>query len=94
MAVYGGARIRDVPVPYHGKMVTAQEITITPYVDDPMRARFENLVSKQYVFTMSKKVPGGVLAVRTRVEGATAGAAPLLVEEMQLDDAVVVAKKP
>lgn len=94
MAIYGGARIREVSQAYQGKMVAAQEITISPYVDDPMRARFENLVNKQYLFTMSKAVPGGVLAVRTRIDGATPGAAPLLAEEMLLDDATVVAKKP
>jgi hypothetical protein len=93
MAVYGGAQIREVSLPYQGKTVAAQEITITPYLDDPMRTRFEKLVSKQYTFTLSQAVPGGLLAVRTRIDGDTAGAAPLIVEEMRLDDAAATAKK-
>ena len=85
MAVADAARITDVTLPYQGRNVAAKELTITPYTDDPLRARFEQLVNKRYVFTLSDAVPGGVLSIRTQVDAAAAGSPPLLAEEMSLD---------
>lgn len=85
MAVYQGAQIDDVTVVYRGKTVPAREIRIAPYVDDPLRVRFEKLANKTYVFTLSDAVPGGLYAIRTRIAGETADAAPLIVEEMVVD---------
>lgn len=86
MAVYGGAQIRTLELPYRGRGVAARQIVIAPYVDDPMRERFERLAGKRYVFTLSDAVPGGVYAISTRVDAA-AGAPPLLAEELLLDGA-------
>ena len=88
MAVYQGAQIQEVSVSFRGKPVAAREISIAPYIDDPLRVRFEKLANKRYVFTLSDAVPGGVYAIRTRIDGATADAAPLIVEEMVLDGGV------
>jgi len=85
MAVYQGATISDLSVPYQGRSVAAKQITVAPYLDDPLRARFESLAEKRYVFTLSDQVPGGVFSIRTQV--ASPGAPPLLVEEMLLDAA-------
>jgi hypothetical protein len=87
MAVYQGAKIRELNLPYRGKTVAARQITISPYDDDPLRARFAKLAGKRYVFTLSDGVPGGVYAIRTRVDGEAPGAAPLIVEEMVLEGA-------
>lgn len=94
MAIYDGAKITDVSLPYRGKTIAAREISIAPYLDDPLRARFEKLANKQYVFTLSDAVPGGVYAVRTRIDGESAAAAPLLVEEMVLDGARPATRNP
>lgn len=85
MAVYQGATIADVTVSYRGKEVPAREIRIAPYLDDPLRARFEKYANKTYVFTLSDAVPGGLYAIRTRVAGATPEAAPLIADEMVVD---------
>ena len=85
MAVFNGAKISDVDVQYRGRTIAAQQITISPYSDDPLRTRYDKLADKQYVFTLSKDVPGGVYAIRARVNGASAGEPPLLAEEMVLD---------
>jgi len=85
MAVFQGAQIKAVSVPYQGKDVSAQQITVTPYIDDPLRERFAKLANKQYVFTLSDAVPGGVYAIRTRIDADSAAAAPLLAEEMLLE---------
>ena len=87
MAIFQGATIADVMLPYRGASVKAQQITIAPYLDDPLRARFEQLATKRYIFTLSDAVPGGVLSIRTQVDGAGAGTPPLLAEEMSLVNA-------
>lgn len=92
MAVYQGAQIDLVTVGYRGKPVSAREIRIAPYVDDPLRVRFEKLAGKTYVFTLSDAVPGGLYAIRTRIAGETAEAAPLIVEEMVVDGATALAR--
>jgi hypothetical protein len=83
MAVHQGATVRDLAVIYQGRSVAAREFVIAPYLDDPLRARFEKLVNKSYVFILSDAVPGGVVSIRTQVAGDAN--APLLREEMTLD---------
>ena len=87
MAVYGDAKLRELSLPYRGATVAARRITITPYLDDPLRSRFEQLATRQYDFTLSDAVPGGVYAIRTFVSGESASAGPVLVEEMVLEGA-------
>lgn len=94
MAVFQSAQIKEVSLPYRGKTIAAREISIAPYLDDPLRARFEKLANKQYVFTLSDAVPGGVYAVRTRIDGESAAAAPLLAEEMVIEGAKPAARNP
>jgi hypothetical protein len=81
MAVYQGATMSEASVSYLGRTVAARQISVAPYVDDPLRGRFETLAGKRYVFTLSDQVPGGVVSIRSQVDGA---AAPLLFEEMTL----------
>jgi hypothetical protein len=83
MAVYQGATMSAVSASYLGRSVAARQITVAPYLDDPLRARFETLAGKRYAFTLSDQVPGGVASIRTQVDSA--GAPPLLVEEMTLE---------
>ena len=83
MAVYQGATMNEASASYLGRSVATRQITVAPYVDDPLRGRFEALAGKRYVFTLSDQVPGGVIGIRSQVDGA--GALPLLVEEMTLE---------
>ena len=85
IAVAEAATIRDVTLPFEGRNVSAKEIAVTPYADDPLRARFEQLINKRYVFTLSDAVPGGVLSIRTQIDAAAAGTPPLMAEEMALE---------
>ena len=85
MAVFNGAEISDVEVPFRGRTIAARQITISPYADDPLRTRYEKLADKLYIFTLSTDVPGGVHSIRARVNGASAGGPPLLAEEMVFD---------
>ena len=93
MAIYQGAAIRTVTLPYRGRPVEVQEISLSPYLDDPTRSRYEDLANKQYVFLMSKAVPGGIYGIRSRIDGKSADAPPLIVEEMFIDGAEFASPK-
>jgi hypothetical protein len=86
MAAYQGATIAEATVSVGGKTVPAQQIKLSPYVDDPLRGRFEKLASKQYVFTLSSAVPGGVVSILAQVGGEGADA-PLLAEALWIEGA-------
>ncbi len=83
MSLYDGARVDDVSFTFEDKAVSGRQIVVEPYRDDPNRARFESLVRKQYVFTLSGAVPGEVAAIRTVVHPA-GGDAAVLKEDMVL----------
>ena len=85
MAIYQGASIRNVTLTYRGRPVAVQEISIAPYLDDPNRTRYQKLANKQYVFMVSSAVPGGLYGIRSRIDGETTTAPPLMVEEMLID---------
>ena len=87
MAVYRDAQVRELSLPYRGASVAVRQITLTPYLDDPLRLRFDKFANKRYDFMLSDAVPGGVYAIRTLISAESADAAPLLVEEMVLEGA-------
>lgn len=57
--------VKTVQVPFEGRQVEAQQITIHPYVDDPLKDRFGKYGEKGYVFVISDAVPGSVYQVFT-----------------------------
>ncbi|SFL95947.1 hypothetical protein [Variovorax sp. OV329] len=87
MAVYHGATARELKLPYRGATVAVKEYAIAPYLDDPNRVRFQKLAGKRYNFYLSDAVPGGLYAIRTRIDGADDKAPPLMQEEMLLQGA-------
>lgn len=95
MAVFKGAQLTDVAVSFKGKTVPAQRISIKPYADDPLRSRFEKLADKEYVFTLSKQVPGTVFSIRSIMRNTALPAAadvatpntPLILEELWAEGA-------
>jgi len=87
MAIYGSAQVRPVRLKYQGAEVAGTEITITPYLDDPNRPKFENLAGKRYQFLLSDAVPGGVYRLRSQADGASPAAPPLAVEDLRLEGA-------
>lgn len=93
MAVYQGAEIRELTLPYAGRTVAARQITIAPYLDDPLRERFKNLWNKRYVFTLADAVPGGVYAMSASALGDN-GAPPLVEEELVIDGAAPPPRQP
>jgi hypothetical protein len=65
MALAEEAKLQQVTVNYGGKDIKATEIMLTPYENDPRRARFDRFSNKTYIFTVSEQVPGGVYQMRT-----------------------------
>lgn len=63
------ASVKPVTVKYNGKDVRASEISISPYVNDPARSRYEKFAEKYYVFTLSDEIPGGVYQMRGILAG-------------------------
>lgn len=86
MALYQGAKVRDVRFNYRGQSLSGQEIEIQPYLDDPNRSRFEQLARKQYMFLMSDAVPGSVVSIRTSAS-AEGSANPLIEDTLWIDGA-------
>lgn len=87
VALAEGAAISPVRIEVNGRQVAAREIRITPYTDDPLRARFQRYAGKYYVFRVSPDVPGGLLEVDAVIPdpGGSAPAgepAPRLIEEV------------
>jgi len=68
-ALAESAQIESVDIRVGDQKITAQRITISPYGSDPNRDRFQNqrLATKQYVFTLSQKIPGLVYQMRGHV---------------------------
>lgn len=60
--------VRKLDVVYNGAKVAAQEITIHPYSDDPLKDRFGRFADKGYVFVISDTIPGSLYRVYTTVK--------------------------
>lgn len=96
-ALYFRNRIRDafvdrataeeVMVPYGGKEVPATHVTLQPFLQDPMRERFEKFAEKTYEFYLAPDVPGGVYSIRVLTPGGSADK-PLEENLLQFQDTV------
>jgi hypothetical protein len=86
MALANAAEIQPATFEFAGKRVTGQTITVHPYRDDPLHARFEKLTGKSYIFVLSDDIPGTLYQMRTLVDapGASDGNAPVLAETLTL----------
>jgi hypothetical protein len=80
------AQVRPVTLDYAGKQVEGKEIRISPYLNDPLRERFERYAGKFYVFRLSSQIPGTIHEIDAVIPdaGKSAGAqgtnAPLVEE--------------
>jgi hypothetical protein len=60
------ATVENITVPWAGKDVPAQRISISPFLDDPQRHRFDKQAQAQYRFVLSSAVPGGIIELSAR----------------------------
>jgi hypothetical protein len=85
MALAGGAQVDSVTAEVAGRRVSATEIRIAPYIDDPARSRYERFADKRYRFTLSDDVPGKVveMASSLRESSASANAPEIIAESLR-----------
>jgi hypothetical protein len=77
--------LKKIMVPYRGSQVGAYEITIYPYLDDPLKERLGKYVNKAYVFITSEAVPGTLYRAYTTV--AAENASRLVITNMVIAQA-------
>ena len=73
LALVGQAEVSATRIAWGGREVDATTVQISPFLDDPYRARFEREARKIYSFVMSDAVPGGIYQIRSRLPDAAAG---------------------
>lgn len=83
LALADQATVKPVKINLAGATVDANEVTIRPYIDDPLKDRLRQFVSKTYTFTLSDAVPGGVYELKTHVDGTPTD--PALDTALRLD---------
>jgi hypothetical protein len=85
LALARSARVRQTQVTHGGRTLPATEITITPYLDDPLKNRIGTYAGKTYVFTLSPEIPGGIYSLHTIVPSPVGGAkeVPLIEERLR-----------
>jgi hypothetical protein len=85
LALARSARVAQTQVSHGGRSLPATEITIAPYLDDPLRDRFGPYAGKTYVFTLSPDVPGGIYSLHTIIPSSASDAkeAPLIEERLR-----------
>lgn len=84
LALVDKAEVRPVKFAFGGKEVSGTEVRISPYLEDPNKAKFGKVsTSKYYVFTLSDQVPGGIYQIRAVVpEDGAADGKPLIDETL------------
>jgi hypothetical protein len=60
VALADPAEVRPITFEFVGHSVAREQIMVHPYLDDPLRNRFQRLAEKAHTFTLSEQVPGGV----------------------------------
>jgi hypothetical protein len=62
-----GMKPEPVVMPWAGREVQAQRVTLSPYLADPQRHRFERWAGTRYTFILSDHVPGMVLQLQAHL---------------------------
>jgi len=86
MALQQSAAVAPVQIQYDGRTIAGTQVSIDPFVDDPLRSRFQQLADKHYAFIFSPDVPGQLYRMQTQARSAQSkpGDAPVLEETITL----------
>ena len=80
------ATVSDTTIQWGARSVPARRVRIAPFVDDPVRARFQDQAATEYAIVLSDAVPGGVYQLRALVPADAAGAAPRASRTLTLEE--------
>mgnify|MGYP003438835954 FL=1 len=70
LALVDKAEVKPTTFTFDGKEIKGHEISVRPFIDDPMKQKMEKYVNKNYVFVLSEQVPGGIYQIRTSIPAA------------------------
>ncbi len=76
LALAESAVVTPITVRWMGTEVPGTAVTVTPFVNDPYRARFEAEAGTQYRFVLAKAVPGTLVQARALPTASGAPASP------------------
>jgi hypothetical protein len=93
MSLADQATVVPVTIRYGGRELPAREVRVAPYLQDPMRSRYERYAAKQYVIVLADDVPGGVYQLRTLLP-AEPGKPALIEETLTLAEPADAAASP
>lgn len=65
------AQLKTIELQRDGKSMSATEITLTPFIQDPHVAVFPGLAEKRYRFVLSDAVPGRVVEIQSEAPSKT-----------------------
>jgi len=69
MALAKTPEVQDIELQFGGKTITAKQVRISPYVDDPARSRYEKFALREYEMVFSQQVPGGIFRLQGKLYG-------------------------
>ncbi len=81
------AAVEETTISFGGKEIAATRVAMQPFLQDPLRSRFEKFAEKTYEFVLAPEVPGGVYSIRVITPAATPDK-PLEENLLQFQDAV------
>lgn len=92
LALAEAAQMQQVNFSHEGKQVAGQEVSIQPYLNNPMRERFEKYLNKRYVFILSSQVPGGIYQVRSSLSGGQQQSDAAAQDKLRMDETLTLIK--
>lgn len=70
LALVDKADVKPTMFTFDGKEIKGTEISVRPFIDDPMKQKMEKYTNKNYIFVLSEQVPGGIYQIRTSIPAA------------------------
>ncbi len=85
LALAKAEETETISVSWNGRVVEAQRITLTPFLNDPNRERFADYAGRTYMLVLSSEVPGHFFQLQSSTPDRNdANAEPLLEEVLTL----------
>lgn len=78
------ASVTPARITWQGRDIAASEVQVTPFENDPFRARFEAQAGTRYRFLVADDVPGMLFQLSATVPGRAAGDPPQRIDQLTL----------
>jgi hypothetical protein len=81
MAMVETRESKPVLIKWGGREIKADEFTVDPYKDDPVKSRYARFANKIYSFVLSDQVPGEVYSIRSLMRDGTGTTGKIMIDE-------------